>query len=153
MGAVAPGCLRRLGLRGPLPSSMKHPWSDPCDFRAERVVRITEWGPRHLGGSGACGLWVFQVVRCTQSPGWRGSGPGRWVRADLVTICSEGFRDFSYLEGDLSCSISKGLRCPFAQAWGVGLPYRSSNALHFDLSLAANRMQSRAIRANLIQLS
>ena len=99
MGAVAPGCLRRLGLRGPLPSSMKHPWSDPCDFRAERVVRITEWGPRHLGGSGACGLWVFQVVRCTQSPGWRGSGPGRWVRADLVTICSEGFHIFSSLEG------------------------------------------------------
>ena len=40
----------------------------------------------------------------------------------------------------LSCSISRGLRYPFSRAWGMGLPYMSSNAL--NLSLGADCMWS-----------
>ena len=59
-----------------------------------------------------------------------------------------------------SCSVStkevkgiRGLRYPFFQAWGMGLPYMSSHGLHFNLFLDANHMQSRAIRSNLMQFS
>ena len=51
------------------------------------------------------------------------------------------------------CSISGGLKSPFSRDWGVGLPYRSSNALNIDISLGANQMRRRAIRSNLIQFS
>ena len=58
----------------------------------------------------------------------------------------------------LSCSVStkgakgakgvRGLRCPFSQAWGMGLPCISSNALNFNLFLGTNHMQSKVIQVS-----
>lgn len=68
-------------------------------------------------------------------------------RQHLLTISHEGFHGLSYLEGTLGLFHFKGvkLECSFSQAWGVGLPYRSSNAFNFNLFFRANPLQSKAI--------
>ena len=46
-------------------------------------------------------------------------------RQHLVTIFLEHFHGFPHLEGNLSCSVSRVLRCPSSQSWGMGLPQES----------------------------
>ena len=45
------------------------------------------------------------------------------------------------------------LRYSFCWAYGMGLPYISSNAFNFNLSFVANPMQKRTIWSNVIQFS
>ena len=46
----------KVGAWGPPHSNVISPRSKPCNFRAEWVVRITEWGLFHLGVSRPCGF-------------------------------------------------------------------------------------------------
>ena len=96
-------------------------------------------------------LPVSRVFRWAQSSGRKG-----W-RARLVGVGSTwllySVRVSPTWKAHLSCSISRGLRCPFSWAWVMGLPHMSSNALTFNLSLGANCMQSRGIRSKLTHFS
>lgn len=79
----------------------------------------------------SCGLLVFQVFRYTWSSG------GKVYRVRSVGVCST-WLPYSLTASMvsptwrtyLSYSISRGLRCPFFWARGMGLSYMSSNALN-----------------------
>ena len=104
--------LWRLGLGDPLHSSVMFPRSDPCNFRVERLLRITK-GQFHLGVSWFFKLIVFQGFRFTQSLGWKEWGARSWVQhqvQQLVAIFSEGFHDFFYLEAILELFNFKGVQ-------------------------------------------
>ena len=67
------------GAWGPLCSGVMCPRSDPCNFRAAWVVRVTQWGPLHLAGRGSFGLLVFHILCAPHLLAWRGGQPGQWV--------------------------------------------------------------------------
>ena len=56
-------CLWRFGFAGPPHLSVMYPQSNPCNCRAEWVVRITKQDLFHIGLIWSCELLVFQVFR------------------------------------------------------------------------------------------
>ena len=115
-----------------------------CSFRAEWVVQITKWDLPHLGVSWSC-RGVFQVLRFTHSPGWKGYG-GQ-VDADCPKL-AYSLRVFMISPTWRHTELFhfKGVKCLFSQAWGMGLLYMSQKALSFNfLGLTACRAgQSKA---------
>lgn len=118
IGAVKGGGLPQVvspeaGAQGHLPWSVMCPQVLP--FRTEWVVRITKWVPFHLGVSSFGGLLILQVFRLTWSPGSKGcwarlvgagsTSPPYFVRAFKLSPTWRAY---------LSCSILRGLLCPFA---------------------------------------
>ena len=56
---------------------LMYPWSDPCNFRPEWVVRITEWGPSHLGASWSCRLLFSRLLGAPSLLAGRGAESGQ----------------------------------------------------------------------------
>lgn len=143
----------RFGLCSLLHSSVVYSWSDPCNFRAEWVVRITKW---HLSTYNWVDFVVYQLSMPLGSSSLltgRGTGLDQWVPAAPGYIfhgCSHGF---SYLEGTLELFCLKGVKVSLFLGLEMSLPYISSNALNFNLPPRANHMQSRTIRSNSTQFS
>ena len=104
-----------------------------------------------LGGSSPWEGLIFQGFRCTGSPGWRGCRAGSvgvgstW----LVTEFCECIFWFLLPGGQTGVVPYQEAKVSL-RAWGMGLPFMSSNALHFTLSHGANVTWSRAIESNLI---
>lgn len=133
---IAPGCLSEGWDLGSYSLGVMCP--QVLSFREEWVVRITKWVPFHLGVSSFGGLLILQVFRLTWSPGSKGcwarlvgagsTSPPYFVRAFKLSPTWRAY---------LSCSILRGLLCPFALSQGMDLPYlkMSLNAFNFNLSL------------------
>lgn len=87
-----------------------HPRKDPCSFRAEFVVRITEC-LLYWGVSWSCRL-TFQVSTFIQSPDCRDVKPS-WCCSHPVIIFHENFHVSPTRRAILSCSISRRVSVPF----------------------------------------
>lgn len=87
-----------VGAWGPLPSSVMHLQSDPCDFRAEGWLGSSNgfYSLRRELGFPAASFPGFQVHPVSLPEGVQGQVGG--CGQHLVTVCSEDFHGFSYLE-------------------------------------------------------
>ena len=77
-GPLPPVVSPEVGVGGPPHSRSLCPRSNPCNFRAWWVVRITKWRPLPLGGSWPCGLLISRFLETPSIlVGWGGwSMPG-----------------------------------------------------------------------------
>ena len=136
------------GLRDPLHLSVMSPWSDPLLLQGR--MGVTKWGPIPLrnelifGTAGFPGFLMYPVS-------WlqRVKGQVVGVGSTWLPYFMRVFTISSTWRACLSCSISRGFRCPFSV---LGLAYTGFNELNFNLSLGDN-CKGRAIRSNLIQFS
>ena len=124
------------GAWGPLCSGVMCPRSDPCNFRAAWVVRVTQWGPLHLAGRGSFRLLVFHIyvhpVPWPEGVESRVSG----CTQHLVTIflkevylfifhCEIYLLIFDCAGSSLLCRLSLVAgRRGCSLLWGVGFPLR-----------------------------
>lgn len=97
-GALLPPVISLdVGVGGPPHSRSVCPRSEPCNFRAWLVVRITTWGPFPLGGRWPFGLLISRFLDTASILARCGSGP-----SPLVTVVYPTWMAF------LHCSISSG---------------------------------------------
>lgn len=132
-----------LGLRDPLHLSVMSPWSDPLLLQGR--MGVTKRGPIPLRNE--------LIFRTAGFPGFL-MYPVSWlqrVKGQVVGVGSTWLPYFmrvftisSTWRACLSCSISRGLRCPFSQSWVWHTPVLMNLTLTYPLGITARAGQSEA---------